>query len=78
MISQLLDPDPSSPAFLTGLRLPTVAELGFRAPYDLCTIVEPAEESNIQVNLTPKFLFFDLHIGEYADIRHDGNALIEW
>jgi hypothetical protein len=31
-IAQLLDPDPSSPVFLTGLRLPIVADRGFAAP----------------------------------------------
>ncbi|KAH8431015.1 uncharacterized protein LDX57_008676 [Aspergillus melleus] len=66
-IAQLLDPDPLKPVFLTGLRLPILAELGFRCPSDLCTVAEPMEESNVQINLTPKFSFVDLHIDYGAD-----------
>ncbi len=65
-IAQLLDPDLSGPVFLTGLRLPIVADMGFRCPYDLCTVVEPIEESNSQVNLTPKFWFVDIHTGNIS------------
>jgi hypothetical protein len=62
-IAQFLDPDPVDPIFITGLRMPVVNGIGYRAPYELSTIVEPFEESNIQVNLTPKYSFVDLHIG---------------
>lgn len=65
-IAQLLEPDPLKPVFLTGLRLPILAALGFRCPSDLCTVAEPMEESNVQINLTPKFSFVDLHIGKIA------------
>jgi hypothetical protein len=63
VFAQLVDPDPCSPAFLTGLRLPSVESCGFRCPYDLCGVLEPEEECNIQVNMTPKYSFVDLHIG---------------
>jgi hypothetical protein len=62
-VAQLVEPDSSSPVFLTGLRLPVMAELGFQVPYELSAIVEPVEESNVQTNLTPKYTFVDLHIG---------------
>jgi hypothetical protein len=72
-IAQLLDPDPSSPVFLTGLRLPIVADRGFRCPYELCRVVEPMEESNSQVNVTPKYSFVDLHIGKSSNGFAEGN-----
>lgn len=64
VLSQLIDPDPNKPAFLTGLRLPSVDSLGFRLPCDISTVVEPFDETNNQVNLTPKYSFVDLHTGE--------------
>ena len=64
VVAQLVEPDSRNPAFLTGLRLSLVDERGFRTPYLLSTVAEPFEESNIQVNLTPKFSFVDLHIGQ--------------
>jgi hypothetical protein len=69
VIAQLLDPNPTHPVFFTGVRLPALANIGFRAPYDLCTIVEPVEECNIQVNVTPKYAFVDLHVGAFVDFR---------
>jgi hypothetical protein len=63
VLSQLIDPDPNKPAFLTGLRLPSVDYFGFRSPYDISTIIEPFDETNNQVNLTPKYSFVDLHTG---------------
>lgn len=53
-VVQLIDPDPTKPVFLTGLRLPAVENLGLRAPHDICKSVEPVDESNVQVNLTPE------------------------
>lgn len=64
VISQLVDCDPNKTAFLTGLRLPIIEDLGFRVPHDVCRVVEPFYESNDQVNLTPKYAFVDLHIGK--------------
>ncbi|CRG92697.1 hypothetical protein PISL3812_09762 [Talaromyces islandicus] len=55
VLAQLVDPDPCCPAFLTGLRLPSVERCGFRCPYALCEVLEPEGECNIQVNMTPKF-----------------------
>ncbi|KAE8372197.1 hypothetical protein BDV26DRAFT_286157 [Aspergillus bertholletiae] len=67
-IAQLVKPrSDKATVYLTGLRLPTVDKLGFRCPDDLCTVVEPMEESNQQVNLTPRFSFVDLHIDYGAD-----------
>jgi hypothetical protein len=65
VLAQLIDPDPCSPAFLTGLRLPSVESCGFRCPYGLCEVLEPEEECNIQINMTPKYSFVDLHIGRF-------------
>lgn len=65
VLAQLIDPDPVHPVFLTGLRLPSVENCGFRCPYDLCAVVEPEEECNVQVNMTPKYSFVDLHIGKF-------------
>ena len=59
-ITQLVDPDPIKLVLLTGLRLPAVDNLGFRAPHDICKSVEPVDESNVQVYLTPDHLFVDL------------------
>lgn len=64
VISQLVDSDPNKTAFLTGLRLRIVDDLGFCVPHDLCRDFEPFSESNNQVNLTPKHSFVDLHIGK--------------
>jgi hypothetical protein len=72
-IAQLLDPDPLSPVFLTGLRLLIVADRGFRCPYELCRVVEPMEELNSQVNVTPKYSFVDLHIGKSNNVFAEGN-----
>ncbi|KAJ5203619.1 uncharacterized protein N7498_004498 [Penicillium cinerascens] len=63
VLSQLIDPDPNKTAFLTGLRLPSVDNFGFRLPCDVSTVVEPFDETNNQVNLTPKYSFVDLHTG---------------
>lgn len=63
VLSQLIDPDPNKPAFLTGLRLPSVDHFGFRSPCDISTVIEPFYETNNQVNLTPKYSFVDLHTG---------------
>lgn len=46
-IAQLIDPDPTKPVFLTGLRLPAVDNLGSRAPHDICKFAEPVDESNV-------------------------------
>lgn len=64
VIAQLLDPDPLGPVFLTGMRLQRVTDLGFRCPPDLCMLAEPMDETNAQVNVTPKFAFVDLHVGK--------------
>lgn len=40
VISQLVDADHNKTAFLTGLRLPIVDDLGFRVPHDLCRLFE--------------------------------------
>ncbi|EEA18485.1 hypothetical protein PMAA_102620 [Talaromyces marneffei ATCC 18224] len=66
-LAQLIDPDPVQPVFLTGLRLPSAENCGFRCPYDLCAVVEPEEECNVQVNMTPRYSFVDLHIDYGAD-----------
>ena len=63
-IAQLCDPEPTNPVFLTGLRLPLLSNGLFRTPVELSNFVEPYEETNIQLNLTPKYSFVDLHIGK--------------
>ncbi len=63
-IAQLCDPEPTNPVFLTGLRLPGFSDGLFRTPMELSNFVEPYEETNIQLNLTPKYSFVDLHIGK--------------
>jgi hypothetical protein len=66
VVAQLIDPNPVQTVFLTGLRLPSAENCGFRCPYDLCAVVEPEEECNVQVNMTPKYSFVDLHIGRFS------------
>jgi hypothetical protein len=63
-IAQLCDPESLNPIFLTGLRLPCILEGVFNTPMELSNFVEPYEETNHQLNLTPKSSFVDLHIGE--------------
>lgn len=63
-IAQLCDPEPLNPIFLTSLRLPCIRRGVFETPVELSNFVEPYEETNHQLNLTPKFSFVDLHIGE--------------
>ncbi|KAJ5394680.1 hypothetical protein N7509_006467 [Penicillium cosmopolitanum] len=67
VVSQLVDPDPNKPAFLTGLRLPTIDDLGLRVPHSVCKFFEPFHESNEQANLTPRYSFVDLHVDYGAD-----------
>ncbi|KXL41588.1 hypothetical protein M433DRAFT_72742 [Acidomyces richmondensis BFW] len=67
VLSQLIDPDPNKPGFLTGLRLPSIDQFGFRSPCDISSIIEPFDETNNQVNLTPKYSFVDLHTDYGAD-----------
>jgi hypothetical protein len=59
--------------FLTGVRLPIVADQGFRCPYELCRVVEPMEELNSQVNVTLKYSFVDLHISKSSNGFAEGN-----
>jgi hypothetical protein len=63
-IAQLVDPEPNNPVFLTGLKLPLLSKSLFRTLIELSNFVEPYEETNIQLNLTPKYSFVDLHIGK--------------
>jgi hypothetical protein len=63
-IVQLVDPEPTNPVLLTGLRLPLFSNGLFRTPIEPSNFVEPYEETNIQPNLTPKYSFVDLHIGK--------------
>ena len=63
-IAQLLDPNPIDPVSVLSLRLPILEELGFCCPVDLCSVIEPMEETPPQANLTPKYSFVDLHIGK--------------
>ena len=62
-IAQLCDPEQTNPIFLTSLRLSLVNKSMFRVPIKLSTTVESYDEANIQLNLTPKYSFIDLHIG---------------
>lgn len=66
VLVQLIDLDPVHPVSLMDLRLPSVENCGFCCPYDLCVVVEPEEECNDQVNMTPKYSFVDLHIGRFS------------
>jgi hypothetical protein len=63
-IAQLLDPTPRNPVSILSLRLPVLEELGFCCPVDLCSVIEPMEETPARANLTPKFSFVDLHTGK--------------
>ena len=58
-IAQLIDPDPTKPVFLTGIRLPAVDNLGLFTCHDIRKFVD---EPNGQVNLTPERSFVDLQI----------------
>lgn len=68
VMSQLVDPDPINPAFITGLRLPSIEKCGFRTPCAISAVTEPFAATNNQVNVTPKYSFVDLHIGTPAMI----------
>jgi hypothetical protein len=52
------------PIFLTGLRLALHSGGCVQHSDGIEQLVEPYEETNQQLNLTPKFSFVDLHIGE--------------
>ncbi|PVH83869.1 hypothetical protein DL98DRAFT_652299 [Cadophora sp. DSE1049] len=65
-IAQLHEPDKSNPVGLIGYRLPKFmpdVNPGFVTPAALTKFVEPFNEENRQVLLTPKFWATDLHIG---------------
>ncbi len=62
-IVQLSDPEPDNPVFLVNLKLPSLSDHVFRVSPELSHAVEAYEEANVQVNLTPKYSFVDLHIG---------------
>jgi hypothetical protein len=61
-IAQLHDPKELHPISLIGLNLPSIPETSFSAPLALSEFVEPRDESNLQLLLTPKYCFTDLHI----------------
>jgi hypothetical protein len=61
-IAQLHDPKELHPISLIGLNLPSVPDTSFSAPLALSEFVEPHDERNLQLLLTPKYGFTDLHI----------------
>jgi len=61
---QLLRPNPANPMALVGFRLPEdCPDHILTTPPALSEIITPADETNLQIVLTPKFWVTDLHIG---------------
>jgi hypothetical protein len=61
-IAQLHDPKELHPISLIGFNLPSVPDTSFSATPALSEFVEPHDERNLQLLLTPKYGFTDLHI----------------
>ncbi|PMD25870.1 hypothetical protein NA56DRAFT_744873 [Hyaloscypha hepaticicola] len=61
-IAQLHDPKELHPISLIGFNLRSVPVTSFSAPLALSEFVEPHDERNLQLLLTPKYGFTDLHM----------------
>lgn len=66
-VAQLSHPDITKPAALLGYRLPELLPDGsLVTPETLTQFIEPFNQDNLQVLLTPEFWVTDLHIGMTA------------
>lgn len=63
-LAQLWSPDPAMPVSLVGFNLPEILpKTIFRAPEEMSLYIEPFEEGNQQLLVTPTYSKTDLHIG---------------
>ena len=74
LAQSFIDPEPTDPVFLTGLRLPSVSDNTFLVPEELSRFVEPMHEENVQLHLTPKFTKVDCHIGTSKCVQVPDNV----
>lgn len=61
-IVQLSEPNEANPMIVIGLTPPELPETAFHPPISLSQYVEPHDERNQQLLLTPRFTITDLHI----------------
>jgi len=61
-ITQLYEPNRANPISVIGLDIESLPEFSFAAPLSLSEFVEPHDETNQQLLLTPKYCHTDLHI----------------
>lgn len=76
-LAQLHEPQIANPIALIGYRLLNLVPDGtLSIPEDLADFVEPLDETNLQVFLTPKYWTTDLHIGMFHYISFTNYKLI--
>jgi hypothetical protein len=64
---QLYEPKKKNPVAICGYRLPEfIEDSALKPPLALTKFVEPVNEDNLQILLTPKFWITDLHIGRHS------------
>jgi len=63
-VAQLAEPNPNDPISIIGLRLEIMPDNLLKAPVSLSKFVEPFEEEDLQLLLTPKYCATDLHLGK--------------
>jgi hypothetical protein len=74
--SQLVEPNPENPICIIGLRPSTLVNgTPFRTPPELLKVLTPHNEKDMQFNITPKYSFVDVHIGESRVDICDGHLL---
>jgi len=81
-VAQLAEPNPNDPISIIGLRLEIMPDKMLKAPVSLSRFVEPFEEEDLQLLLTPKYCATDLHLGKswafqlfHRDLIQSANAL---
>lgn len=61
-ISQLHDPKEQHPISIIGSKLPSFSDMSISTSLALSEFLEPHDERNLQLLLTPKYCFTDLHL----------------
>jgi hypothetical protein len=83
-IAQLRDPDETGTVFLTGIRLPIVADLGFRCPRQLCGLAERGFPPSVRVPgcsslcLLDMYLRLAVHQSDFARLRGMEGGTSKW
>ena len=72
---QLAEPDSTNPTYIIGVQpISLVRENPFRPPGEFFDIETPYMEQRVTFNITPKYSFVDLHIGEIWPLNRSGRS----